>query len=293
MNNEELALYLKDNPTDKARLELLYMKNIGFMRKYIKKYFPCEETEDLLQESYFAMLKAIKGYDESKGKFLTYLGWYLRNHFTRYVYSYSGIGFSTNELINKYNRINIELEEQGIIPTVRVMAYKMGVSVQKVQEIEKLRASRVSASTDKEINDGFTLLDAKADKNTNVENQVLDKLQQEQLKKDIWECVERLPREQADIIIKHYKEQQQYKEIAEELQISYKALMQKKNAAFIKMRRDGRTLRKLRPYIEDIRSAALQGNGVGRYKTTWTSSTERIILQRELFRNIDKELANL
>ena len=293
MNNEELALYLKDNPTDKARLELLYMKNIGFMRKYIKKYFPCEETEDLLQESYFAMLKAIKGYDESKGKFLTYLGWYLRNHLTRYVYSYSGVGVSTNELINKYNRINIELEEQGIIPTVRVMAYKMGVSVQKVQEIEKLRASRVSASTDKEINDGFTLLDAKANKNTNVENQVLDKLQQEQLKKDIWECVERLPREQADIIIKHYKEQQQYKEIAEELQVSYESLMKKKNAAFTKMRRDGRTLRKLRPYIEDIRNAALQGNGVGRYKTTWTSSTETMILQRELFRNIDKELANL
>lgn len=88
---------------------------------------------------------------KARGKFLTYLGWYLRNHLTRYVYSYSGVGVSTNELINKYNRINIELEEQGIIPTVRVMAYKMGVSVQKVQEIEKLRASRVSASTNKEI----------------------------------------------------------------------------------------------------------------------------------------------
>ncbi|WP_301955896.1 sigma-70 family RNA polymerase sigma factor [uncultured Eubacterium sp.] len=292
MNNEELAIYLKEHPTDKARLELLYMKNIGFMRKYIKKYFPCEETEDLLQESYFAMLKAIKGYDESKGKFLTYLGWYLRNHLTRYVYSYSGVGVSTNELINKYNRINTELEEQGIIPTIRVMAYKMGVSVQKVQEIEKLRASRVSASTNKEINDGFTLLDAKADKNINVEKQVLDKLQQEQLKKDIWECVERLPREQADIIIKHYKKQQQYKEIAEELQISYKALMQKKDSAFWKMRRDRQTLRKLRPYIEDIRNAALQGNGVGTFKRIGMSSTERVAIKRVEYGNILEEIAN-
>lgn len=293
MNNEKLALYLKEHPTDTARLELLYMKNIGFMRKYIKKYFPCEEIEDLLQESYFAMLKAITGYDESKGKFLTYFGWYLRSHLTKYVYSYSGIGVATNELINKYNKTVIELEEQGRIPTNRVIAHKIGVSVKKVQELEKLRASRVSVSTDKDIQDGFTLLDAKADENTNVESQVLDKLEQEQLKKDIWECVERLPREQADIIIKHYREQQQYKDIAEELQVSYKSLMQKKTEAFRKMRRDSRTLKQLRPYIEDIRSVALQGTGVGNFKRTGMSSTERVIIQRERYKNIMKELANL
>ena len=105
--------------------------------------------------------------------------------------------------------------------------------------------------------------------------------------------MERLPREQADIIIKHYKEQQQYKEIAEELQVSYESLMKKKTAAFTKMRRDGRTLRKLRPYIEDIRNAALQGNGVGTFKRTGMSSTERVVFQRERYKSIMEELANL
>ena len=110
MSNEQLAGYLKEHPEDTARLELLYIKNRGFLYKYIKRFFPCEEIEDLMQESYFAMLKAIKSYDENKGKFLTWFGWYLHEHLKRYVYSYSGVGINTNDLINKYNRTITELD---------------------------------------------------------------------------------------------------------------------------------------------------------------------------------------
>lgn len=292
MSNEELAVYLKEHPIDKARLELLYMNNYGFIRKYIKRYFPCEDIEDLMQESYFAMLKAIKGYDESKGKFLTYLGYWLHAHLSRYVYNYSGIGVSTNELINKYNRTVRELEEQGRIPTDGVIAHKLGVSVKKVQELEKLRSSRVSVSTDKDIQDGFTLLDAKADEKTNVESQVLDKLEQEQLKRDIWECVERLPEKHAEIIIRHYKNQEQYKDIAEDLEVSYQQVTQRKIEAFRKMREDARTVRQLRPYIDNIRGEALKGNGVGTFNRTWTSSTERIALKRLERERLLEEIAN-
>lgn len=292
MNNEELVLYLKDNPTDKARLELLYMKNIGFMRKYIKKYFPCEETEDLLQESYLAMLKAIKGYDESKGKFLTYLGYWLHAHLSRYVYNYSGIGVSTNELINKYNRTVRELEEQGRIPTDGVIAHKLGVSVKKVQELEILRASRVSVSTDKEVNEGTALLDLQADKKQDVESTVLDAMEKEELKRDIWECVERLPEKHAEVIIRHYKNQEQYKDIAEDLEVSYQQVTQRKIEAFRKMREDARTVRQLRPYIDNIRGEALKGNGVGTFNRTWTSSTERIALKRFERERLLEEIAN-
>lgn len=293
MNNEELAAYLKEHPTDTARQELLYMNNLVFLQKYIRRYFPCNETEDLLQESYFAMLEAVKGYDETKGKFLTYLGWHLWSHLTRYVYNYSGIGISTNELINKYDKTIMELEKQGIKPTVRIVAYKMGVSVKKVQELEKLRASRVDISTNKEIGEDITLLDAIADYNTDVESTVLDRIEKEELKRDIWECVERLPKEQADIIVRHYRQQEQYKDIAEDLEISYQQVTQRKTEAFRKMRRDSQTLKQLKPYIEDMRSTALQGNGVGTFKRTWTSSTERAVLLQEKYNNVMAEINQL
>ena len=269
------------------------MNNLGFLQKYIRRYFPCNETEDLLQECYFAMLEAVEGYDETKGKFLTYLGWHLWSHLTRYVYNYSGIGISTNELINKYDKTIMELEKQGIKPTVGIVAHKMGVSVKKVQELEKLRASRVDISTNKEIGEDITLLDAIADYNTDVEGTVLDRIEKEELKRDIWECVERLPKEQANIIVRHYRQQEQYKDIAEELQVSYQFLMQKKTEAFRKMREDARTVKQLRPYIDNIRGEALKGNGVRRFKETWTSSTERAVLLQEKYNNVMAEINQL
>lgn len=292
MSNEQLAIYLQEHPEDTARLELLYMKNRGFLYKYIKRFFPCEEIEDLMQESYFSMIKAIRGYDESKGKFLTYWGWHLRQHLTRYTYSYSGIGVSTNELINKYNKTITELEELGEIPTDTSIAHKMGVSVEKVQELAKLQKSRVNISTDKEIQEGIALLDTQADKGQNVESTVLDAMEKEELKRDIWECVERLPEKHAEVIIRHYKNQEQYKDIAEDLEVSYQQVTQRKIEAFRKMREDARTVRQLRPYIDNIRGEALKGNGVGRFKVTWTSSTERVALQRLERKKLLQEIAN-
>lgn len=292
MSNEQLAVYLKEHPEDTARLELLYMKNRGFLYKYIKRFFPCEEIEDLMQESYFSMIKAIRGYDESKGKFLTYWGWHLRQHLTRYTYSYSGVGVNTNELINKYNRTITELEELGEIPTDTCIAHKMGVSVEKVQELAKLQKSRVNISTDKEVNEGTALLDLQADKSQNVESTVLDAMEKEELKRDIWECVERLPEKHAEVIIRHYKNQEQYKDIAEDLEVSYQQVTQRKIEAFRKMREDARTVKQLRPYIDNIRGEALKGNGVGRFKVTWTSSTERVALQRLERKKLLQEIAN-
>lgn len=292
MNNEELAIYLKEHPTDKARLELLYMNNYGFIRKYIKRYFPCEDIEDLMQESYFAMIKSINGYDVEKGKFLTYLGFYLREHLQRYIYSYSGLGCSTNELLNKYNKTIKNIEKSDEIVTIERIADKMHVSVKKVRELAELNESRKAISTDKIIGEDLTLLDAVIDYSTDVEKQVVDAFEKEQLKKDIWECVERLPREQANILIKHYQEQERYKDIAEDLQVSYQSLMQKKDKALRKMRKDEYTLKKLQPYIDDIRSVALQGNGVGTFKRTGMSSTERVAIKRVEYGNILEEIAN-
>ena len=59
------------------------------------------------------------------------------------------------------------------------------------------------------------------------------------------------------------------------------------------MRRDSQTLKPPKPYIEDMRSIALQGNGVGTFKRTWTSSTERVVLLQEKYNNVMAEINQL
>ena len=40
MSNEELAVYLKEHPEDKARQEVLYFQVVNYVKKYINRFFP-------------------------------------------------------------------------------------------------------------------------------------------------------------------------------------------------------------------------------------------------------------
>ena len=59
------------------------------------------------------------------------------------------------------------------------------------------------------------------------------------------------------------------------------------------MREDARTVKQLRPYIDNVRGEALKGNGVRRFKETWTSSTERAVLLQEKYNNVMAEINQL
>ncbi len=283
MSNEELAMYLKEHPEDKARQELLYFQVVNYVKKYINRFFSAADKEDLLQESYFALMKTVSMYNPDKGSFLNYFTWYLRNYLSRYIYaSNGGMCAMLNELTDKYERTVRDIENLGQIPTYESIAERMGVDIKRVKELEKYAERRNYSSTDVSIGEdkSISLIEQLQDYNTDVEGEALDNVEREELKRDIWECVERLPQNHAEVIIRHFKNQEQYKDIAEDLEISYQQVTQRKIEAFRKMREDARTIRQLRPYLDNVRGESFKGNGVGTFKRTWTSSTERIVLKR-------------
>lgn len=283
MSNEELATYLQEHPTDKARQEVLYFQVVNYVKKYINRFFPAADKEDLLQESYFALMKTVKMYNPDKGSFLNYFTWYLRNYLSRYIYaSNGGMCAMLNELTDKYERTVRDIENLGQIPTYETIAERMGVDIKRVKELEKYAERRDYSSTDVSIGEdkSISLIEQLQDYNTDVEGEALDNVEREELKRDIWECVERLPQNHAEVLIRHFKNQEQYKDIAEDLEISYQQVTQRKIEAFRKMREDARTIRQLRPYLDNVRGEAFKGNGVGTFNRTWTSSTERIALKR-------------
>lgn len=283
MSNEELAVYLKENPEDKARQEVLYFQVVNYVKKYINRFFPAADKEDLLQESYFALMKTVNMYNPDKGSFLNYFTWYLRNYLSRYIYaSNGGMCAMLNELTDKYKRTVRDIENLGQIPTYETIAERMSVDIKRVKELEKYAEHRNYSSTDVSIGEdkSISLIEQIQDYNTDVEGEALDNVEREELKRDIWECVERLPQNHAEVLIRHFKNQEQYKDIAEDLEISYQQVTQRKIEAFRKMREDARTIRQLRPYLDNVRGEAFKGNGVGTFNRTWTSSTERIALKR-------------
>ena len=50
-----------------------------------------ELLPDMVNEAYFALLKAVKDFEPGKGMFLTYLGYHIKNAFTTVLYCGRGI----------------------------------------------------------------------------------------------------------------------------------------------------------------------------------------------------------
>jgi DNA-directed RNA polymerase specialized sigma24 family protein len=85
-SNEELIFLYRENEND-SYLQELMEQNKGLFHILINGYvssIPNAEYEDLLAESYIAMIKAIKEFDFSKGiKFSSLLKVYVRQHLNR------------------------------------------------------------------------------------------------------------------------------------------------------------------------------------------------------------------
>ncbi len=88
MTNEELATQIKNGTTD--LIPQLWTQTEKFIAMQARRYLramehrgdtPAFEFDDLMQESYFALLHAVDYLDESKAGFLTALDFYLKTAF--------------------------------------------------------------------------------------------------------------------------------------------------------------------------------------------------------------------
>lgn len=111
--------------------------------------------------------------------------------------------------------------------------------------------------------------------------ELLDRLEQEELCSILWQCVDSLPGKQPDVIRSRYKDNMTMKQCGQFCGIS-EAEARKQQIKALKSLRSGENAKKLRPFLSEdawIYSGALIGNGVERFKHTWTSSTERVALE--------------
>ena len=113
-----------------------------------------------------------------------------------------------------------------------------------------------------------------------MEGDTLERMHQEQLKAEIWDCVNSLPGEQPAVLKMRFQESMTMEAIGQEYDTSGEAVRQIQVKALRELRKP-RYSKRLRPFLPDadrIYSMALVGNGAGKFNRTWTSSTERVAL---------------
>ena len=290
MTNEQLAARIRAGENVGNNMAVLYDQVKDFIHAMAYKYHGQGELEDLEQEGFLSLYDAIDHYEADQGvKFLTYASHWIRQRMQKYIQNTGSplrLSAGRQEAIRKYRKFCTEFQaEQGCKPTEAELCRSLWLTLEQLREIQYDACMTAVKSLDAPIKgaegEEDTTLGELAASATDPCEELLDRLEQEELCSVLWQCVDSLPGKQPDVIRSRYKDNMTMKQCGQFCGIS-EAEVRKQQLKALRSLRSGENAKKLRPFLPEdawIYSGALIGNGVERFNHTWTSSTERIAME--------------
>ena len=299
MDNEQLVIKIKASIDVADNMLALWQQNRGFIHKIVNQYKAYAEEEDLEQEGYLGLSAAVEHYNPDEGvTFLHYASFWIKQYMSRYIKSNGTIRLPEfmQGRIREYNKMVQKWQQnQHRKPTDGESSHFLNLwemleNLKKAVQMAKIGSLDVPIGEDEDCS-LYELIPGSIDEEEQVESMVLEKVQKEELCAVVWPLVDSLTDTQAKTIRARYQDNMTFREIAEDQGISVEMARQRERQGLRELRKPSKS-KLLRPFLPDdnrIYSMGLQGNGVGSFNRTWTSSTERVVLLKERLMETEKD----
>ncbi|MGM9936208.1 MAG: sigma-70 family RNA polymerase sigma factor [Candidatus Ornithomonoglobus sp.] len=279
MTNEELVKQIKEGHNE--LMSDLYEQNKPIIRMIAQRLQPdINDYEDALQNAYLGLVEAVNGYDESTGyKFITYAGYHIRqaikrgNHDIRHIPEYLAV--RANTISRAQNELAQQLDR---MPTTAELSRKTGLSIKAIKYT--LKAVMPVETIYKPLGEDFTIADTIQDNTIDFENDIAEADEQRYLHT----IVNELPERERQVIQSYYFQGLTYSEIGQRLNVSPERvrILKKQGLRYLQ---HPKMIRKIIGDELDRCTLFYKHRGIRAFNNTWTSSTEKTVLEREYLRN--------
>ena len=256
--DEELELAKRMSEGDQAAKNRLSEANLRLVVSIAKRYVGRGmQFLDLIQEGNLGLMKAVEKFDHTKGfKFSTYATWWIKQSITRAIADQARtirIPVHMVETINKTGRVARQLlQTLGREPTTKEIADKMGITEEKVTEIQKIAQDPVSLEKPIGEEEDSHLGDFIED---NTSASPAEKAETKMLKEHLLEVLSSLTPRENEVIRKRYglddARPKTLEEVGREFNVTRERIRQIEAKALRKLRHPNRT-KKLKDYIGKV-----------------------------------------
>lgn len=266
---------------DNEEMMQLWEAHRPFVYKIALRYAGQAEIDDLLQEGYLGLYAAATRFDENAGvSFLTYAGFWVRQRMRRYIEnccSVVRISSGMAEKVRKYKKLQSDYQKQfGRKPSADEIQALMGISQTEYDTMQQAvrmgTVASLSAPTDED--DSTTIGDCIG--NEGIEDAIIDRINQEDMKRDVHAAVDKLPDREREVITLRYFEGLTMEQVGQLEDRSIESVRQCQAKAMRHLRGPSYS-EPLRCYmgLSDRQLSAAMHSTVSGFNRTWTSATEK------------------